>query len=479
MKADPGHIAQSAAAPGARPCAKLEIRWDGVNWVDESAYLVAASGSKALAGPGEGLLGLGNGGASAQGTLDNRVGRYSVRRAGSQAATYGLYGKQARISTGYYYGSTPEYVRTFTGLVQDVAEAEASGTARLALSDMAAAYEQIKVSTPLYTNQRTDEWIGTLCSALGLSSYSLERGIGLIPHCWLEEDFGLAEIRAAAQSEGGVAFFDDEGMLRFWNATHWIGAASAATLTTATYGEMQPVTDYRNVANVVGVEYQPRQAARPSVVHQLERPVYVRPSGSRTVTVQFRLPLATFQGYMMRATAGGEDSSSLIAVSPTSPQYASSWEVTFTNASTRQGLWVTAFDVYGEPLAGRPAEQYVQDASGSDPVWRRDVRGNVDVQTEAQARMLAAMLANRLATPRLGLALTDLRANPLLELGDVVTVSGTRTGVSTTGIITGIQWRFGRSYRMDLEVVDFSGFYAYSDYWKLGTTNLNSGKVWL
>lgn len=479
MKVDPGHIATNAAASGARPCIKLEIRWNGVNWVDESAYLIAASGSKALTGPGEGLLGLGNGGASAEVTLDNRAGRYSVRRAGSQAATYGLYGKQVRISAGYYYGSTPEYVRVFTGLVQDVAEAEAKGTVRLALSDMAAAYEQIKVSTPLYTNQRTDEWIGTLCSALGLSSYSLERGIGLIPYCWLEEDFALAEIRAAAQSEGGVAFFDDEGTLRFWTATHWIGAASVATLTTATYGEMQPVTDYRNVANVVGVEYQPRQPGRPSVVHQLERPVYVPPSGSRTVTVLFRLPLAVFQGYSMRATAGGDDRSSDITIAPATPQYAGSWVVTFTNASTRQGLWVTSFDVYGEPLVGRPAEQYVHDASGSGPVWRRDIRGNVDIQTEAQARMLAAMMANRLSTPRLSLALTDMRANPLFELGDVVTVSGTRTGVSTTGIITGIQWRFARSYRMDLEIVDFSGFYAYSDYWKLGTTNLNSGKIWL
>lgn len=477
MKADPGHIATNAAISGARPCIKLEIRWDGVNWVDESAYLVAqASGGKALSGPGEGLLGMGNGGATATAMVDNRAGRYSVYHAGSQANTYGLYGKLVRISAGYYYGATPEYAKAFTGRVTDVIEHEASGVAQLTLQDIASAFEQVKVSTPLYTDLRTDQWIATLCSALGLSSYNLERGIGLIPHCWLEEDFALAEIRSAAQSEGGVAFFDDEGELQFWNATHWIGKSSVATIS---YGEMQPRTDYQNVANIVGVEYQPRQAGQPTVVYTLERPVYVRASGSVTITCQFKLPLATFQGYSMRATAGGDDRSADIAVAPTTPQYAGSWVVTFTNAATRQGLWVTSFDVYGEPLSGRPAEQHVHDASGSNVDWRRDFRGNLNLQTAGQARMLAAMTASRLALPRLTLTLTDLRANPLLELGDIVTVAGARTGISTTAMILGISWQFGTSYRMGLEVADFTDFYAYSDYWKVGTSNVGSGSVWL
>lgn len=476
MKADPGHIATNVAASGARPCIKLELYWD-TSWVDESAYLfTGASGSKALSGPGEGLLGMGNAGASATVTVDNRAGRYSVYKAGSQANTYGLYGKPARISAGYYSGATPEYVAVFYGRVVDVAEREANGSAQLALADSSSLYEQVKVSTPLYTDLRTDEWIATLCTALGVASTDLERGIGMIPHCWLEEDFGLAEIRSAAQSEGGVAFFDDAGELQFWNATHWIGKTSVATLS---YGEMTPRTDYQNVANIVGVEYQPRQAGQPTVVYTLERPIYVRANGTATTICQFKLPLATFQGYTMTATSGGDDRSADITVAPTTPQYAGSWEVTFTNANTRQGLWVTSFNVYGEPLAGRPAEQYVHDASGANVDWRRDFRGNLNLQTAGQARMLAAMTATRLALPRLTLTLTDLRANPLLELGDIVTVSGTRTGISTTAMVLGITWQFGQSYRMGLEVVDFASFYAHSDYWKVGTSNVGAGSVWL
>ena len=477
MKADPGGIATNAAASGAQPCIRFEVRWDGVNWVDESAFvLTGVAGSKALVGPGEGLLGLGNGGASATVPVDNRTGRYSIRRAGSQANTHGLYGKLARISAGYVQAGTPRFVAVFYGRVANVSEAEASGEAQLALTDMASAFEQVKLSTPLYTGYRTDEWIATICTALGIGSPVLERGLGIIPHCWLEEDFALAEARAAAQSEGGVLFFDDAGTLCFWNATHWIGAASVATIS---YGEMVPKTAYQHVANIVGVEYQPRQAGRPAVVHQLERPVYVRPGGSTTVSCQFQLPLARYQGRTMRATAGGEDASGSITVAPTTPQYAGSWDVTFSNANTRQALWVTAFDVFGEPLAGRPAEQFVHDVSGANVDWRRDFRGNLSVQTAAQARMLAAMTATRMAPPRLTLTLSDLRANPLLELGDIVTVSGTRTGVSTTAMILGIDWQFGQSYRMGLELVSFVDFYAYANYWRVGTSNVGAGSVWL
>jgi len=464
-----------AATGGATPCMKLEIYWDS-GWVDESSSLVGASGEVQLLPPAEGLVATGLGaGAQAYVTVDNRTGRYSRYKAGSQANTYGIYGKSVRLSGGYVYQGTPEYVVVFTGRIVDVREDETSGRATLTCHDMASAYEQAKASTVLHENVRTDLWISEMCSALGITNYDLDRGLAVIPFAWLDDDYPLAEARAAAIAEGGVVFFDSDGQLRFWNATHWCNATSVATFTTDDYAELEPVTDYVNVVNIVGVEYQPRQVVQPTVVYQLQRPLGLPPGESRLVTLKFQLPLETFQGYVLHATSGGEDVSSDVSVSPAAPQYASSWYATFSNSDTRRGVWVTTFEVYGRPVAGRPAEQYVYDASDGNIPRRRDFRGHIDIQTEAQATLLAALLAERLKEPRLRLALKGLYANPLLELGDVVTVQGDLTGVDKNALLTHISWQFGGgAYTMDIEVADYTDFYKYNNYFKVGTSKLGS-----
>jgi len=45
--------------------------------------------------------------------------------------------------------------------------------------------------------------------------------------------------------------------------------------------------------------------------------------------------------------------------------------------------------------------------------------------------------------------------------------------------VLGIDWAYGESYRMGLTLADFTGFYTYSDYWKVGTSTLGSGRLWL
>ena len=61
-----------------------------------------------------------------------------------------------------------------------------------------------------------------------------------------------------------------------------------------------------------------------------------------------------------------------------------------------------------------------------------------------------------------------------LQVGDVVTVQGTRTGINQTAIITSRELRGGKSFKMNLELSDFTSFYPYTGYLVVGTSPIGA-----
>ncbi len=487
MLTDPGHIAANAAKSGRRPCYKVEVCWDGTNWTDESQYLQPNFHAQlGLVDPFEGLISMGSAG-SGRATLrfanDISNGRrFSQDYPGSQAATYGIYGKKVRLSTGFYHGATPETVTVWTGRFMAPVDKERAAIASIECHDMGSIPMQQKQSTMLYAGVQTNGWIQTLANLAGITATNLERGLITLPYAYLDDDFAMDEIRRAAAAEGGVAFFDASGTLRFWNAAHWCNATSVATFTVSDFAELEPKRAYNDIYNVISVEYQPRQAGQTTQVYRLERAITVPPGGSKEVKLKLNSPLLSFTSYELSAcSGGGDDMTADVSVAPTGPDAAASWTATFSNANTRQAAFITRFDVYGVPIEGRPAETYEIDESGSDVPRRRDIRGNWYIQTEAQAKLIASILSQRFKALRLSMVLRGAPANPLLELGDVVTVQATRTGINRTAIITTLDHRGGKGYLMDIGLSDFTDFYTYSGYMVVGTSALGAsgGRLFL
>jgi len=477
MLTDPGHIATNVAATSAKPCYKLEVCWDGANWTDETANTVLGFSCRGqIIDPFQGLASMGDAPVGkADIVVDNYDGRFSQGHSGSHAATYGIYGIGVRLSAGYYYGATAEYVRVFTGRIMDVTESERGATAKLTCHDLGSIPMQQKYSTMIYEGAQINGWIATLATLADVAATDLEQALTVVPYAYLDDDFALDEIKRAAQSEGGVAFFDASGTLRFWNAAHWANATSVATLSVDDYGELEPRRAYSDIYNVIAVEYQPRAAGQVDKVHSLDRAIMVRPGGSKELKLKLSSPLARFIEYEMSAcSSGGADMSANVSVVPTSPDTAASWTATFSNSHTRHAAYITRFDVYGEPVQGRPAETHELDQSGSDTPRRKDIRGNWYIQTETQAKLIASVLGQRFKTLRVALRLSGLPANPLLEVGDVVTVQGTRTGINQTAIITSRELRGGKSFKMNLELSDFTSFYPYSGYLVVGTSAIGT-----
>lgn len=478
MLSDPGHIASNAALSVARPCIKVEIYWDA-GWVDESAYIISASGESELLPPHSTPFELGSGReAEARLLMSNTGHRYSEGYSGSQANTYGIYGKKIRISAGYYYGGTPEYVRIFTGRIVDAQDSETSGQAILTCHGLGSGYNRQQISTAMYTDKRVDEWIAILATAAGMTSsdYDLEKGLAIIPFLYMDDDNPVSEMRYAAASEGGICFWDVEGKLRFWNAAHWVGASSVATFDGSKYHELRPSRSYENTWNIVSVRYEPGIKGQAVRLTRNSEPVFVPPADSVTHHLTWQLPMVEFSSYVLRATSAGADLSGNISLNPTEPQYARSWNVEITNSNTRFGAWVW-LDVYGYPLESRPSAEYKSDPDGVEgtiSARRKEVKGNVYVQSEAQAELVADMLSERFSQVRVAVQSERMRANPLVELGDVITLSGTNTGINGTFVVTGIKWNYGNSYSMTLSAIDFSGWYPYSDYFVVGSSALGA-----
>ena len=461
------------------PCGKVEIYWDA-SWVNESAYLILEGGMSVTRDLVDPVLGLTSMAYAPLGSatlrMRNTDSRYSKSKSGSQANTYGIHNKQIRASLGY----SAAYEVIFTGRIVDVSEAEAGATVTLTCHDMGEDLMRQTASSAMSTDQQTDVWIDTLAAAGGLAGadYSTEYGFFMLPYCYLESDKLLSEAQKAAASEGGVIFFDKDGVLQFWNAGHWADSRSGYAFTEALYAELVPRRDYDNKYNVATVEYETRAVAESAVVYNLRRTICVPVNGTRTVTMRFRLPLAEYESYDMAVVSGGgQDMSGDVTLSPTSPDGAQSWTVTFTNANTRHEAFVTKFEVLGKPVEGRSAEEHVYDPNskaGTDEERNLQIRNNYYIQQEGQALMLAEMATDRLTTEHLVVELRDVPANPLLELGDRVTLTSTLTGVSVDVLIIGLRFTYGIAAKMTVIGVDVTNFYGYTTYFTIGSSALGA-----
>jgi hypothetical protein len=476
MRADPGNIATNATAGAATPYLKVEIQWNGVNWIDEGSvsgatYVLGASGQSQIMDPAVGFTSLGTaliGKATVR--LRNNTGRYSTSRAGSQAATLGLWGKAIRISAGY----AGESVVVFTGRVLDVQEAEATEEVTLTCHDPGSDPRRQKISSYVYgvaayPAKASHDWIDYVRSQLGIASPSLEHGLMVIPYAWLDDDDGLSEMRTAASSEGGILFFDADGLLTFWNAGHWADVAAADAITVASFAELAPRRDWANTYNIIGCQYAPRKERGIEKVYSLKRTLPIGPGETHSDVLNFQWPLASFNYYDMTVcTAGGADMSASITLDNATPTAGQRWAIEFTNSHAYQTAYVTQFDVFGSALDGRQAETYLTTNLGTDQDRRYDVPRNAYVQTEEQAIVLTDMLADRLATPRLVATATNMRANPLWQLGDIITVTAALTGMASDFILTGITWQWSDAYVMTAQLVK-ADLYPHSGYFRAET----------
>jgi hypothetical protein len=505
MQAVSAAFTAAAQAAGQNPAFYFEVAWTGngaisaarggPGWINETGYVINHSGTLQINPPGESLVPAGEVG-NAEIRLSNYQQRFSWQNLSSPLYAHigglvGLTGKLVRIWQGYAAtDSTPaQYVCIFTGVITAWQETTADGTVTLDCRDIGWLYLQDKRSTVVAYDQRPEGWIAQMCALVEMASATLDIGIYPLPFAWLDDESIVDEIWETAEADAGLAYFAQNGLLRFENALHWQSQlVSVWTFSEGDYKTISEQIGVDAVATEVTVEWSGRTIGNEAVLYTLDRVKRVPPGGNITWKVRFSYAVSgvfaltndePFRDYAASAV-GGVDLTSSITMS-LEDVAAQQCTLRATNASTTQEAILTLVQVRGKPLIGGPTEQETVLAVPAPYSFKRvrSVRGNPYMQTQEQGAALAGLLAVRGRRARPTWELQSVDGVPQLELGDRVTLVDVRAqGANHTvaGIVTRINWQAGvdSGFKQNLAVLDFTDLWAYSDYYIIGVTALGA-----
>lgn len=486
-------LATTWAAPVRRVRPKLEIQWNGSTWTDETARLLSAMSGGSLIRQPQRLPFLGRvEPMQAEFVLANEDHRFSPEN--TAGPLYGIlqYGFR-RIAVRFSMGiansaGTFEYLRQFTGRIDRAtpsAMAQASGGVQeiihLSCLDESDALQQAALSTPIWTNLRSDEAIASL--ATGLIGLSLSRGRTIIPYLWLDDEKRWAEIQEIAFADAGWAYVDKEGVLRFETLDDWLGSGTpVATLSADRWWAIEQDEGWENAYTAVEVGYTPRHPAPPRAVYRAHETFILAPGETRVIWANLDTPCLTVLqpeedvDYIARG-AGNLDLGTYLTIGITA--YAQRARVEMTNANTKEHLYIVGFSLRGIPLEAEEeyeerleAEAQVladwwRGADANYKVWREV--GNPYIQTRQQARRRAGLMRDLLQRPR-QLWRVRCAACPFLEYGDLVTVAHAASGLEANGFIVGItvRWELNAGYVGEYLVLPAEGLFSQAPYFILG-----------
>jgi hypothetical protein len=174
---------------------KFEVRWDDVNWVDESKYVKNVTGFEEL----QGELGQSTS-SELDVTLWNENERFTPDNISSPLFGKLRLNKEARLAFGFadIFSGEPLLINKFYGLIDSIAPEESERTVGLHLFDKSKKFMDDKIRTQMFQDFRTDQLILTLASGIENETTSQNSGFksptvtGDIYNQWTNPDNAFA-----------------------------------------------------------------------------------------------------------------------------------------------------------------------------------------------------------------------------------------------------------------------------------------------
>lgn len=489
------NLAANWAASAQTLSRKVEIKWDGVNWIDETAYVLSINTRGGISSTGVNGMPMFAGGAPASGslTLSNDTGRFSRRNvAGALYANiqYGLERIPIKVKQGYVDATNgAEILTRFTGYIYTAVETESGGAraVTLELRGMENEILQRKQSTGLHQNETLDTLIATLLTAAGISSVALDKCLIPIPYSWLDDENTWEECQRLAQAEMALFWVNELGVFTLRRLSSLVERSSCTTsqLTlsrgSATWLEARTVNmiSYSKVT----VEIAGRIVGPLDVLYQSQEAIEVPASGSKIVTAAYTWPCLSSLDPVKNTdwyavTAGVQDISGSITVTRPAED-CQRCTIQFDNANG-QNAFIYALQVRGYPLICQESsdESVDADATTLTNYWRSAVAdakelriaGNHYIQTHQQASMLAAMACDWTKIPRTLISWKGPGA-PWLQPTDRVTVTDAKSGINEDGYILDIADANGATnYEQALLILPCADLFPHVGYFIIGTS---------
>jgi len=475
------------------------VRWNGVDWIDETARVLECDVNHALFNAQLGLPMLGMGIPSeAMLTLDNFDSRCCVSKTGSIANTNcpdGIYRVPIRINMGY----SAETLRQFTGEIIEAPGTESVGrrVVTFRCMDYAYALRQLKHVTGVSTDQRVDQFMETLLTAAdaadsafnAYATRALDVGVSVLPMVWSDEENLWEQLGLLAAGEAGLIHFSKEAEFRFWRATAFLeradSVASQVTLDRAKSFELSDALSWQNAYTQVNVEANPWLRGPLTDVYRAQAEILVPPNTTVTHWARFNhvatsvvAPVANSDYYAV--SAGMADLSANLEIATTA--YAQQAKLDLTNNHASQAIYVLNLRLRGYPLVGY-GDDKIEYPTNLDPVKipgkkELTIAGNHYLQTRLQAEQIGTRLRDLTQRPR---RLIGWRGPlcPWLEVGDRVTVVDAEHGLNQDMLVMVLSIRSSLA-TMDMEVIllPVSDLYPYTNYFVWGSSAYaNSGSL--
>lgn len=333
-------------------------------------------------------------------------------------------------------------------------------------------------SLGMQTNISTKAMIALLLNEAGFNSTqyvledSVQSAIGFI------NPYGLKTgplIQKLVEAEGGLFFFDEQGIGRFWNRLHFdLNSTAVATLNYSNLMDLQ----FKDtpIINHVRVTAKPRAVTANQLIYRLAQSIEIQPGQVVRYPFSFKdddgdLPATTidtpvyvdsqitsFYRTNVKSDGSGDPGSAYITRTDFST-WGTGGVIEFTNSSPGQTVYITDLQIYGTPakVVTTIVQEYYDQTSIDDNGLNPDNSGSVMevtndyIQDSGTALAYAFNIVNQFKQS--GRQLTGVPfANPAWQFGDVFNVNIEDTAETLKMVMLGSKLNMDRTTALSQEM---------------------------
>jgi len=430
--------------------AKLEIKWDGNVWTDETAYSLNAQGHERMNSVTKELTA-----SEVDFELDNTTSRFLPENTSSPIYAYLNTNVEIRfgvIIEGSYY-------RMFTGRIKSITPDRRTGVVNIHCIDNTSLLIDKDCPRALYEDKRTDELILPLLQEGAITNYEMDQGTHTVDAAWFKDMTILPTISALCVAERGMAFFDRFGKFVFWNRTHLDKQISKVTLTrNDTLTNFNLSVKDSEVKNCAVVKAKPRASAGVQVVWtngniQALNPytdtlVWIPAHDQQVAYLEMEDPCTGWitpvanTDYTANTLVDGSGTDHTSDINIEFEHYADACYVTVANP-TDDDIYLTKFQIRANPLKVWTWIKVVEKHETSISLYgeRKLEIDNDFITSEDTAKEVAVAIINR-AWEAKNVIKVSLLGLPNLICGDIITVEITDSD-SKDYMIEDINWELG------------------------------------
>jgi hypothetical protein len=472
---------------------KIEVAWDGTNYVDESGYVANASGQIRLNAPFTNLLANRSTIDQAIVVLNNFDNRYS-----SLLSTSSLYAYTAG-GIAYHIPMTVKvsidggsYTTIFTGTIKTYSEEVVSINEASQISFDCRSREEDYINTKIsttrddFTDSHDDgetekEILSRWLTSVGydVGDADLDDGLFVIPWAALDKESAIEQSWDLAAACGGRFFMrHSDGAFVYQNMQHWATLTSVATYTENDYSRLKISYNDQDLYSEIEVNVYDHAEESEDTLFSLDTTLTVNPTETIEYVAELDKPLYGADTFDYTASSPG-GANLTASVDVVEEVFAHHVKFTITNNDTIRVAVIRLLTVDGVGISTDSTKS--EKTTSVDALWSRvslrtRTLDNRYIQSNGQAKGVSAFVGNASETPLTILHLQNVLGDPSRLVGDMITISNTRAlSSSVRAIITSIGWRFDTAgFLYTIEAVESTQLFPYGlsspSYFVLGTS---------